>query len=64
MGGIRDWLLIIGRGGGGGATEWENSGPKLVVPPPSRQGKTFCPPPLFKGWELFCKLYRPSHMLR
>ena len=35
-------------GGGGGATKWENRGSKSVcAPPPSRQGKTFCAPPLF-----------------
>ena len=34
---IRDWLLIMGRGGHGWATKWENRGS-------SRQDNTFCIP--------------------
>ena len=45
-GGIRDWSLITGRGGG--LQNRKIAGPKLFAPPPSRQGKTFCAP-LLKG---------------
>ena len=31
------------------ATKWEIASPKLFVPPPSRQGKTFFAPPLLKS---------------
>ena len=37
--------------GEGGLQNGKIAGPKLV-PPPSRQGKTFCAPP-FKEWKLF-----------
>ena len=42
---VRDWSLIMGRGG---ATKWENRGSEsFCAPPPhpSRQGKTFHAPP-------------------
>ena len=39
---LRDWSLLQERGGGGGATKWENCGSGTFCPPPpplpSRQG--------------------------
>ena len=57
----RDWSLIAGRVQGGGGRGLQNgkiAGPKLLDPPPSRQGRTLCAPPPFKGWKLFA----PPHI--
>ena len=40
---LRDWSLIMGTGGG--LQNGRIAGPKPFVPPPSRQGKTFCTHP-------------------
>ena len=45
---LRDWSLITGRGG----YKMGKSRVRNLLCPPSRQGKTFPPPP-FKEWKLF-----------
>ena len=47
---LRDWSLITRRGGG--LQNGKIAGRNFCAPPPSRQGKTFRPPP-FKEWKLF-----------
>ena len=47
---VRDWSLITGRGG----LQMEKiAGLKLFASPPSRQGKSFRPPPLLKSGNFF-----------
>ena len=49
VGALRDWSLITGRGGGGGATKWENRGSETFCAAPQDRVKLFAAPLLKIG---------------